>query len=165
MRRIVLCLTLMVLVAACENSTDPFGGIITGGGGAVTPAQATGNWSFTVQRTTGLPCTSALASGQVITAHLDVLSTGVLSAASFWANPVTGASQQPLSGAVTLSNGLTDITFSTPSASGTAAMELTGTLSAGGALTGGVLTDPAPGFFQVFGTDGCRYSVTGVKTG
>jgi len=43
-------------------------------------------------------------------------------------------------------------------------MELTGTMSSGGTFTGGTLRDPAPGFFQVFGTDGCQYTATGLKT-
>lgn len=160
MRRIFLCLTLMTLVSACENSTDPLGGIITGGGGAVTPAQAGGNWSFTLQRTTTFACTSALASGQVITTHVDVLTDGSLSTASSWLNPLNGA-VEPLGGAVALTNGVVDFTFSVSS---TTAMELTGTMSAGGSFTGGALRDPGPGFFQVFGTGGCQYSVTGVKT-
>lgn len=159
MRRIFLCLTLAV-VTACESTTDPFGGFIEGGGGAITAAQASGNWSLTIQRTTTFPCTSALTSGQSIATHIDVLSDGSLNTSSSWANPLSSA-VEPLDGAVTLSNGLVDFTFSLNSSS---AMELTGTMSSGGTFTGGTLRDPAPGFFQVFGTDGCQYTATGLKT-
>lgn len=160
MRRIFLCLTLAG-VAACESTTDPFGGIISGGGGAVTSAQASGNWSFTVQRTTTFPCTSALASGQVITTSVDVLTDGSLNTTSSWLNPVSAGVVETLNGAVTLTNGLVDFVFSVNSST---AMELTGTMSASGAFTGGTLRDPAPGSFQVFGSDGCQYTVAGVKT-
>ena len=159
MRRVFLCLTLAV-VTACEGTTDPFGGFIEGGGGAITAAQATGNWSFTVQRTTTFPCTSALTSGQTIATHVDVLSDGSLNTSSSWANPLSSA-VEPLDGAVTLSNGLVAFTLSLNTS---AAMELTGTMSSAGAFTAGTLRDPAPGSFQVFGTDGCQYTVSGVKT-
>jgi hypothetical protein len=158
-RRVFLCLTLAV-VTACEGTTDPFGGFIEGGGGAVTAAQASGNWSFTVQRTTTFPCTSALASGQTIATHIDVLSDGSLNTTSIWSNPLSSA-VEPLDGAVTLTNGLVDFTLSLNSST---AMELTGTMSSAGAFTAGTLRDPAPGSFQVFGTDGCQYTVSGVKT-
>lgn len=159
MRRISLCLTL-ALLTACESTTDPFGGFIEGGGGAITAAQASGNWSFTVQRTTTFPCTSALTSGQTIATHVDVLSDGSLSSSSSWANPLSSA-VEPLAGALNLTNGLVDFTLSLNSSS---AMELTGTMSSAGAFTAGTLRDPAPGSFQVFGTDGCQYTVTGIKT-
>lgn len=166
MRRTIPWLTLVALLAACENATDPLGGILNGGGGAITPAQATGNWSFTVKKTTTLPCSSApLADGQVITAHLDVLSDGTLSTTtSTWRNPISGA-VDPLSGAVGLADGITSLTFAAPDVSSTAGMELRGTLTSAGAFTGGRLTDPAPGFSQVFGTGGCEYTATGVRTG
>ena len=159
MRRVLLCLTLAV-VAACEGTTDPFGGIITGGGGAITAAQASGNWSFTIQRTTTFPCTSALTNGQTIATNMAVLSDGSVSTTSSWANPVSGV-VEPLDGVVTLSNGLVDFTLSV---NGSSAMELTGTMSSAGTFTVGTLRDPAPGSFQVFGTDGCQYTVSGVKT-
>ena len=159
MRRIFLCLTLAV-VTACESTTDPFGGFIEGGGGAITAAQASGDWSFTIQRTTTFPCTSALTSGQSIATHIDVLSDGSLNTTSSWVNPLSTAIE-PLDGAVTLSNGLVDFTLSL---NGSSAMELTGTMSSAGAFTAGTLRDPAPGSFQVFGTDGCQYTVTGIKT-
>jgi hypothetical protein len=159
-RRILLCLTLLV-VTACESTTDPFGGVIIGGGGAVTAAQASGNWSFTVQRTTTFPCTSALANGQAIATHIDVLSNGSLNTTSTWLNPVGSGAVEPMAGAVTLSNGIAALTLSINAST---AMELTGTMSSGGTFTAGTLRDPAPGSFQVFGSDGCQYTVTGVKT-
>lgn len=160
MRRTLLCLTLVV-VTACENSTDPFGGVIIGGGGAVTAADASGNWLFTVQRTTTFPCTSALANGQSIATHIDVLSAGSLNSTSTWFNPVGSGAVEPMAGTVTLSNGIVDFILST---NGSTAMELTGTMSSGGTFTAGTLRDPSPGSFQVFGSDGCQYTVTGVKT-
>jgi hypothetical protein len=149
-------------IAACENTTDPLDGIIVGGGGAITQAQAAGNWSFTLQQTTTLPCTtSPLANGTTISTHLDVLSDGTLGpSTSTWVNPTTGAIQS-LSGQVQLSNGITGITFA---ASGSGAMELQGTMTAAGTFTGR-LTDPAAGFSQVFGTGGCEYTASGIKTG
>jgi hypothetical protein len=158
-RRTFLCLSLLV-IAACEGTTDPFGGIITGGGGAITAAQASGNWSFAIQRTTTFPCTSALSSGQVITTHVDVLSDGTLNTTSSWLNPVSSA-VDPMSGFIALGTGISDFTLSL---NGSTAMELSGTMSSTGAFTVGILRDPSPGFFQVFGSDGCQYTVTGVKT-
>lgn len=160
MRRSVLLLAMLVSTTACENSTDPFDGIIIGGGGAITQAQAAGNWSFTLQRTTTLPCTTApLANGTVITTHLDVLSDGTLSSSSSWVNPGSGAVQS-LSGQVRLSDGITGLTLT---ASGTGAMELQGTMTAAGTFAG-TLTDPAAGFSQVFGSGGCEYTASGIKT-
>ena len=162
MRRTVLWLTIIVLFAACENSAGPLGGIL-GGGNAITPAQATGNWSFTLQRTTTFPaCTNPLANGQVITAHTDILSDGTAGSASSWLNPISGT-VQPLSGVVRLSDAFSDLLFAAPAVKATAQMELRGTMTSAGAFTG-TLTDPEPGFSQVFGTGGCEYSVTGTKT-
>jgi hypothetical protein len=152
---------MIVSIAACETTTDPFDGIIIGGGGAITQAQAAGNWSFTLQRTTTLPCsTSPLANGTVITTHLDVLTDGTLSTStSSWINPGTGAIQS-LSGQVRLSDGITGLTLA---ASGTGAMDLHGTMTATGTFAG-TLTDPAAGFSQVFGSGGCEYTASGIKT-
>lgn len=159
MRSTLLCLTLLASLAACETSTDSLIGI--GGGGGLTAAQATGNWSFTVQRTSALACTSgSLANGQVLTARLEVLSDGSLAAASFWQNPPTTL-VRPLSGTVALGSGLTDL-FMSASAGSSAAMELQGTMTAAGSFSG-TLSDPAAGSFQVFGA--CSYTVGGTKTG
>jgi hypothetical protein len=153
-------LTVLVLFAACENSADPLGGII-GGGGAITPTRVTGNWSFTLQRTTTLPCTSApLANGTLITSRIDVRSDGTLLSTSSWVNPLSGA-VLPMSGQVRLTDAFADLFLA---ASGNGQMELRGTMTSVGGFTG-TLTDPAPGFAQVFGTGGCEYTVAGTKTG
>jgi hypothetical protein len=159
-RRLVLCLTAIVLFGACETSTNPLDGLL-GGGGALTQAQATGNWSLTVQGTTTFPaCTNPLANGSVITAHLDAGTDGVLSATSSWLNPIS-AVVLPLTGSVNLTNGATDLHFA--GGTGSAQMELLGTMTASGTLSG-TLRDPEPGFTQVFGTGGCEYTVNGVRT-
>ena len=159
-RSTFLCLTLLVSLAACETSADSIIG--TPGGTGLTTAQASGNWSFTVQRTSALACTSgSLANGQVLTARLDVLSDGTLvTSTSFWQNPPTTL-VRPLSGTVALSTGLTDL-FMFASTGSTAAMELQGTMTAAGSFSGS-LSDPAAGSFQVFGA--CSYTVAGTRTG
>jgi len=158
-RRIVLLLTLLVSVAACETSTDPFIGF--GGTPGITQAQADGNWSFTVQQTSTLGCTTgSLANGQVLTATMDVLADGTLAAStSFWQNPPTTV-VRPLSGSIILTSGFTDLFMAAASGS-SAAMELRGTMTSVGSFSG-TLTDPAPGSFQVFGA--CSYTATGSKT-
>lgn len=162
MKRLVLCMATTVLLAACETSTDPLGGFL-GGGGALTQAQASGNWSFTVQRTTTFPaCSNPLADGSAITARLDVASDGTLATTSTWLNPISVV-VQPLSGSVELTNGASTLHFASPAVSGTAQMEILGIVTPSGGLTG-TLRDPEPGFSQVFGTGGCEYSVSGIKT-
>jgi hypothetical protein len=161
-RRLVLCLTTIVLFGACESSTSPLGGFL-GGGGALTQAQATGNWSFSVVRTTTFPaCTNPLADGSAISARLNVLTDGTLATTSSWTNPISAVGQ-PLSGSVDLTNGASILHFAAPAVRGTAQMEILGTMTASGGLTG-TLRDPEPGFSQVFGTGGCEYSVNGIKT-
>jgi hypothetical protein len=160
-RRLVLCLTTIALFAACENATDPFGGFVNGGGGAITQAQATGSWSLTLQRTTTFPaCTNPLANGTVIAAQLNVGSDGVLGGTSSWLNPISTV-VLALTGSINLANGAADLHFA--GGSGGAQMETVGTMTASGTISG-TLTDPEPGSTQVFGTGGCEYSVSGVKT-
>jgi len=163
-RAIVLCLTLVAFVGACENSADPLIGFPGGGGGAITQVQATGNWSFTVRKTTTLACSGgSLADGQVLTAHMDVLSDGtVTSSTSSWQNPPT-VTVRPLSGLVRLSDGFTDLVFFASAGNTASGMELRGTMSAAGSFTG-TMTDPAPGLSPVFSIGGCEYSTTGTKT-
>src|SRR5207253_7339444 len=134
-RSIVICLTLSVLSVACENSADKLIGIVGTGGGAVTQAQATGDWSFTLRKTTTLPCSGgSLADGQVITAHLNVLSDGTVTAStSSWQNPPT-TTVRPISGLVRLSDGFTDLILNASSGSA-AAMELRCTITATNAFT------------------------------
>jgi hypothetical protein len=113
-RRVVLCLTTIGLFGACETSTDPFGGFINGGGGALTQAQVTGNWSFAVQRTTTFPaCTNPLADGTPIAARVDVATDGVLVGTSSWLDPIIGGSHA-LSGSVNLTNGASILHFAAP---------------------------------------------------
>ena len=159
MRSTFLRLILFISIAACETTTDPFLGI--GGTGGISAAQASGSWSFTVQRTSTLGCTAgSLADGQVLTAQLSVLADGTVAAAtSTWQNPPTTL-VRPLSGAVNLSTGFADL-FMSPSTGSSASMELRGTMISVGSFTG-TLTDPAPGSFQVFGA--CSYTATGTKT-
>ena len=160
MKRLVLCLTAIVLLGACEVSANPLEAIL-GGGGALTQAQATGNWSLTVQPTTTFPaCTNPLASSSLISTHLDVGTDGVLTASSSWVDPIASA-VRILSGSVNLTNGATDLHFAGSSTS--AQMELVGTMTASGTLSA-TLRDPEPGFTQVFGTGGCEYTVSGIRT-
>jgi hypothetical protein len=156
-RSIAIALSLVVLTAACEQSKDPFlFGI--GGSGGLTQAQATGNWSFVVTQS-ALACASgSLATGQAITTHLDVLTDGTLSTASFWQNP-TSSSSLSITGSITLGTGITDL-FLVSSAG--AEMELRGTITSTGTFSG-TLTDPAAGFLPVFAA--CGYTATGTKTG
>jgi hypothetical protein len=160
-KRVALLLCIMMSMSACETSTDPLDGIINGGG-SITPSQASGNWTFTLQRTTDFACTGALASGQTINTFLDVSADGTLTTASSWQNPISAAVQQ-LTGTVGLNNGAVTLTFA---AGGGRAMELTaGTMTSAGSVTSGSVIDPSAGFAQVFGSDACRYSATAVKTG
>lgn len=162
LRSIVLCLAVLVSTAACETSTDNLIGIGGNGGGAVTQAQAAGDWSFTVTKTTTLACSGgSLADGQVLTAHLDVLTDGTLNATtSSWQNPPTTLIR-PLTGTVRFADGFSDLFFSSSSGSASA-MELRGTVSSSGTFTG-TLTDPAPGFSPMFSVSGCEYSTSGSK--
>ncbi|HEU4747017.1 MAG TPA: hypothetical protein VFS56_00850 [Gemmatimonadaceae bacterium] len=166
MNRIMYAATLTVLLVGCETSTDPIEGIGGNGpgGGAVTQAQASGNWSFTLRRTTTLSCTGgSLPDNQVMLAHLDVTNTGTLSTGtSTWQASPPGV-VRPLSGTLSFSTGLTNLTLFPSVTNTSAAMELTGTLTAAGTFSG-TLRDPAPGFTPVFSGNGCEYTATGVKT-
>ena len=161
MRPVFCCLTLAILISACETSVDSLIGIGGNGGGAITQAQASGDWSFTLRKTTTLPCTGgSLADGQVLTAHVDALSDGTVNrTTSSWQNPPSGFF--PLSGLVRFTDGSTDLSFGAGTGTG-AAMELLGTISASNTFTG-TLTDPAPGFSPIFSAGGCQYSVSGTK--
>jgi hypothetical protein len=156
-RSIAIVLSLVVLTAACEQSSDQFlFGI--GGSGGLTQAQAAGNWSFVVTQSSLACASGSLANGQAITTHLDVLTDGTLGTSSLWQSPLSTASLS-LSGSVTLGTGITDL-FLTSTAG--AEMELRGTVTSTGTFTG-TLTDPAAGFLPVFSA--CAYTVTGTKTG
>jgi hypothetical protein len=162
-RPIPIALTLLVLTAACETSTDPtLIGIGGGVGGPVTQAEATGDWSFTINKTTTFPCTGgSLADGTVLTAHIDLASDGRLNASgSFWRNPPT-AFVFPLSGSVSLSTGASDL-FLSGGGGGASAMELIGNMTSTGSFSG-TLHDPAAGFSPVFSAGGCDYATNGTK--
>src|SRR5688572_28493808 len=69
----------MVLFTGCEASTDPLDGVGGGPppGGAITQAQASGDWVFTLDRTNTTACSpGSLPDNQLIVAHLDVISNG-----------------------------------------------------------------------------------------
>lgn len=159
MRPAILSLTLLVSLSACEVSTDPFIGF--DGGGAITAAQATGNWSFTVQRTTTFACASpSLANGQILTAHLEVLADGtVTGTTSFW-QTAAGAGGV-VSGFINLASGVTTPPLTLAATAGSA-MELQGTFNSAGTFSG-TLADPKAGSLPVFAA--CAYSTAGVKTG
>jgi hypothetical protein len=161
LRPLMFSFAILIATTGCETSTDPIIGT-DGGGGALTVAQVTGNWSITLQRTSALPCTGALASGSVIPTHIEVLSDGSITTPSNWQNPVSGAFQT-LSGSVNMTTGAVDLIFG---AGVSTAMELfPGTMTTNGTITGGTITDPAAGFSQAFGSGGCQYTATGSKTG
>ena len=166
MKRILYAATFTALLAGCEASTDPIDGVGGGGpgGGAVTQAQASGNWSFTLRRTNTLTCTGgSLPDNQIMLAHFDVTNTGTLSTAtSTWQASPPGT-VRALAGTLSFSTGLADLTLF-PSATNTStAMELRGTVTAAGTFSG-TLTDPAPGFTPVYSGNGCAYTATGLKT-
>ncbi|MFL5510012.1 MAG: hypothetical protein ACJ79J_10535 [Gemmatimonadaceae bacterium] len=162
LRSVFSGLAILAVIAGCESSTDPFIGVGGGGGGSLTAADASGDWSITLTRNSSLPCSGALANGSVIPAHISVSNDGTLTNLSTWRNPVSGAVQTSLSGSVNLSTGALNLTFGTASG----AMELIpGTMSSAGTITGATVTDPAPGFGQAFGTNGCQYTATGTKVG
>jgi hypothetical protein len=163
-KRILFCGALAAVVTACEGSTDPIPGVGgPPGGGAITQAQASGTWTLTLTRTTTLACTGAsLPNNQVIFVNLNVLSTGIASGSSSW--QLSGSTNfRPLAGAVTLSSGLTNLTLFSSAANTSSGMELIGTLTAAGTVTGD-LRDPDPGLTPVFSTSGCQYTVIGNKT-
>jgi hypothetical protein len=156
-RSIAIVLSLVVLTAGCEQSTDPFlFGL--GGSGGLTQSQAAGNWSFVVTQSSLACASGSLANGQAIATNLDVLTDGTLSTASFWQSPLSTASLT-ISGTITLGTGITDLFLSSSSG---AEMELRGTMTSTGTFTG-TLTDPAAGFLPVFSA--CAYTTTGTKTG
>lgn len=162
MKRILYGAGLLVLLAGCESSTDPLDGIggPGPGGGAVTQAQVTGNWSFVLDRQTATCPSGSLPDNQVILAHLDVLSAGTLTTVtSNWQAP-PGTAIRGLDGGVSFTSG-----FATLALRGTAtdtAMELRGTFTASGDFDG-TLSDPRAGSLPVFSSGSCSYNVTGVK--
>jgi hypothetical protein len=162
-KRILFSAALAALVMGCELSTDPLPGVGgPPGGGAITQAQASGDWTLTLTRTTTLACTGgSLPSNQVILVDLSVLSTGAASA-STW-QLASSTTIRPLVGTVTLSSGLVNFTLFASAANTSSGMELTGTMTSGGGFDG-TLRDPEPNRTPVFSATGCEYDVDGVKT-
>jgi hypothetical protein len=160
-RVVVGCLAVIAVAAGCENSPQTLIGFSGGGGGAVTQAQASGDWSFTLTKTTTLACSGgSLADGSVVVVHLNVQSDGtVTSASSSWQTP-SSAALLPVSGTVRLSDGVTDLILSSGSPNN--GMELRGTISSTNTFTG-TLTDPAAGLSPMFSAGGCEYNAPGSK--
>lgn len=165
MKRIALGIALVAVVTGCEASTDPIDGVGNNGpdGGAVTQAQATGDWTFTLQRTATLACgTGSLPSNQPIFAHLDVLTNGTLTTStSLWQTSLA-APVRPLAGTLRFTDGFANLTLFASSTNTSSGMELRGTITSTGTFNG-TATDPAPGLNPVFSSTGCAYTATGVK--
>jgi hypothetical protein len=167
MKRILLSVALATALTACEGTTDPFGGVGGGGGGsgAITQAQASGDWSVTLRRTTTLSCSGgSLPENQVLLLHLDVVNNGTLTTATSTWRASPSATVRALAGTVNFTSGATNLTLFASATNATSGMELTGTLTAGGTFTGTVV-DPAAGLTPVFSGNGCEYTATGVRTG
>lgn len=164
MKKILYMAALTALVTGCEGSTDPIEGIGGDGpgGGAITQAQATGDWTFTLDRTTATCSSGSLPDNQVLIAHLDVISNGTLvGTTSGWrASPSTTV--RGLDGTLRFNDGFANLILRGSAAN--TGMELRGTLTSAGAFNG-TLSDPAAGLLPVFGSGACAYTATGVKTG
>ena len=157
-RVVARCLAVIAVATACETSVEHLIGTSGGGGGAVTQAEASGDWSLTLRKTTTLACSGgSLPDGQILAVHLSVQSDGTVTASS-WQNPSTGA-VLPVSGTVQLSDGATTLTLSSGGGSG---MELRGTITPSATFTG-TLTDPKAGLSPMFSSGGCEYTASGTK--
>jgi hypothetical protein len=167
MKRILLSAALAIVLTACEGTTEPFGGVGGGGGGsgAITQAQASGDWSITLRRTTTLACSGgSLPENQVLLLHLDVVNNGTLTTATSTWRASPSATVRALAGTVNFTTGATNLTLFASATNTTSGMELIGTLRAAGTFTGTVV-DPAAGLTPVFSGNGCEYTATGVRTG
>ena len=166
MRRILYAAAVVAAIG-CGETGDPIGGVggPGSGGGAITQAQASGDWSVTLQRTNTLTCTGgSLPNNQVLLMHLDVVSNGTLTPATSTWRASPSATVRALAGTVNFSTGLTNLSLYASATNTTSRMDFSGTLTAAGALSGTV-TDPDPGATPVFSGNGCEYNATGVKTG
>jgi len=166
MKRILYGAALLGLLTACEASTDPIDGIGGDGpgGGAITQAQATGDWSFVLDRQTTTCPAGSLPDNQVILAHLDVLSSGtsngtLTTVTSNWQAPPAGA-VRTLDGGISFTSGVATLALRGSAAN--TAMELRGTFTAAGNFAGTV-SDPRAGDLPVFSSGACAYDATGVK--
>ncbi len=163
MKRILYTVALTALVTGCEASTDPLGGVggLGPGGGAITQAEASGDWSFTLRRTTASCSSGSLPDNQVILALLDVINNGTLTTSTSSWRTSPGTTVRGLDGTLRFTDGIGNLILRGSTAN--TGMELRGTLTSAGAFTGTV-SDPAAGLFPVFGSGLCEYTATGVKT-
>ena len=168
MKRFLYVAATMLLLTGCEASTDPLDGVGGGPppGGAITQAQATGDWTFTLDRTSATCSAGSLPDNQVLITHLDVINSGsntgsLLGTTSGWrASPSTFV--RGLDGTLRFTDGFGNLILR-GTAAGTG-MELRGTFTSAGGFTGTV-SDPAAGLLPVFGSGACAYNAAGVKTG
>jgi len=162
-RPTAIALTLLVLTAACETSTDPglFGIGAGGGGSPVTAAEVTGDWSFAVRRTTVVCTAGSLADGTAITAHLDFRADGTVNGTTSTWQTSSATVVFPVTGGVTLTTGAISLILSGGNGTQTG-MELRGSVNASGSFTG-TLQDPASGLFPMFSGQECDYSASGTK--
>jgi len=161
-KRILYSAALLGVITGCEASTDPIDGIGGDGpgGGAITQTQATGDWSFLLDRQTTTCPAGSLPDNQVILAHLDVLSNGTLTTVtSNWQAPPAGT-VRTLDGGISFTSGVATLALRGSAAN--TAMQLSGTFTAAGGFSGTV-SDPRAGSFPVFSSGSCAYSATGVK--
>lgn len=161
MKRLMFGIGLIASITACESTTDPIDGVGGDGpgGGAVTQAQVSGDWSFLLDRTTATCPTGSLPDNQILLAHLDVLSGGTVTAVtSFW-QAAPGATRS-LDGGVSFATGFSTLILRGSAAN--TAMELQGTFTTNGTFSG-TLTDPRAGSFPVFSSGSCSYTVAGTK--
>ncbi|MFN2638111.1 MAG: hypothetical protein ABR585_13910 [Gemmatimonadaceae bacterium] len=160
MKRTFFRLTMVALLAGCETSANPIDALFGNGNNVLTQAQASGSWSFTLQRTNTFSCPAgSLPNGQVLTTQIAAATDGTVSTStSTWRDP--SGNTRPLSGSISLATGITRLTFG---AGNTAAgMELRGTMTSAGSFSGTV-TDPEAGLAFMF-SSGCEYTATGTKT-
>jgi hypothetical protein len=167
-KRILYLAATTALLAGCEASTDPLDGVGGGppGGGAITQAQASGEWTLTLDRTSTSCSVGSLPDNQVLIADLDVISNGsttgsLLGTTSGWRTSQSAAVRD-LDGTLSFSSGFATLVLR-GSTAGTG-MELRGTFTSAGAFTG-TLSDPSAGLLPVFGSGACAYNASGVKTG
>ena len=167
MRRILYAMAMTALLGGCEASTDPLDGVGGGppGSGAITQAQATGDWTFTLDRTSASCSAGSLPDNQVLVAHLDVISNGgntgsLLGTTSGW-SAFPSTTVRGLDGTLRFNDGFGNLILR-GTANGTG-MELRGTFTSTGSFSGTV-SDPAAGLLPVFGSGACSYNAAGVKT-
>ncbi len=159
--RRAVCVSLIALTAmACGVSED----LLRAKPGppvVVTPAQASGVWTFTLTSVSGVCAGGGLPAGSTFQATLNFGPDGkIVTEGSFWKRTSTSPPGQ-LTGSLQVTTGLTDLTFLGSTAA--AGAQLTGMLTASGSFTG-QLKDPASGLSSLFTGAPCQYNATGVRT-